>query len=166
MEPIEFDISTIELWAYTGELDTVFDKYEEEDPDYFEIAVGNACSLSDIYRFTADKNCLKRHFFAQQLITQLCWMYRTNKQLPFHFSRMQGIMDRNEYLSKVSEHAVAVYERAIIIERMRVSDDPALQALANKLLNFRHEMLEQKQKEYIGLLRSINQDVLPLFKNA
>ena len=166
MEPIEFDITTLERWAYTTELDNVFDKYEEEDPDWFEVAVGNACTLSDIYRFAADRNCLKRYYFAQQLIPQLCWIYRTNKELPFHFSRMQGIKDKNEYLSKVSEHAVAVYERAVIIERMRVSDDPALQAFANKLLDFRHELLEPKQKEYIGLLQKINQDVLPLFKNA
>lgn len=166
MKTAQFDLATVERWAYTTELDDKFEQYLEDDPDWFEVAIGNACSLNDVYRFTADRNCLKRLFFAQQLIPNLCWIYRTNKELPFHFSRMQGIMDKTEYLSKVTEHAEAVYERAVIIERMQLSDDPALQALAKKLLDFRHELLEPKQREYIGLLRVLNQDVLPLFQNA
>lgn len=159
----EFDLATVERWAYTTELDHDFDQYQEEDPDWFEVAIGNACSLNDVYRLAADKNCLKRQFFAQQLIPNLRWIYRTNKELPFHFSRMQGIMEKTGYLSKVAEHAEAVYERAVVIERMRMSGDPALQALAKELLDFRHELLEPKQREYIGLLRRLNQDVLPLF---
>jgi hypothetical protein len=166
MKQVQFELSTVERWAYTTELDEEFDQYCEDDPDWLEVSIQNACSLEDIYRFTADRICLKRAFFAQLLIPNLCWIYRTNKELPFHFSRMQGIVAKEDYLSNVTTHAEAVYERCLIIERMRLSNDPALQALAKAMLDYRHELLEPKQKEYSNLLRSLFQNVAPLFENA
>lgn len=162
----QFDLVMIERWAYTTDLDEEFEKYIEDDPDWFDISIGNACNLENLYRFAADKKCLKREFFAQQLIPDLCWIYRIDRELPFNFSRMQGIIEKDVYLSKVTEQAKAVYEQCLIIERMRLSNDHALQALAKALLDHRHELLEPKQKEYVDLLRSLHQNVLPLFKNV
>ena len=75
-------------------------------------------------------------------------------------------MKYDEYIAKVTDHAKAVYEIAAIIEKMRLSSDPALQALAKALLDYRHELLKPKANEYTNLLRSIYENVLPLFESA
>ena len=162
----KFDLITIERWAYSSELDEEFESYQDTDADWFDRAIGNECTTEDLFRFAADSRCLKRFYFVQLLIPHLCWIYRTNKELPFHFSRLQGIMKYDEYIAKVTEHAKAVYEIAAIIEKMRLSSDPALQALAKALLDYRHELLKPKANEYTNLLRSIYENVLPLFESA
>lgn len=165
MDRASFDLATIEAWAYSSKLDEEFAKYEQDDPDWFELAVGNACPLKEQFRFAADPACQKRGFFAQLLVYQLCWIYRVDVDLPFHFSRFQGMVDRGSYLSRVKEQAEALYERAEIIEQMRTSSDAALQAFAKALLDHRHERLEPRQKDYVKLLRSVHLNVLPLFRN-
>jgi hypothetical protein len=162
----EFDLATIERWAYTKDLDEIFGQYEEEDPDLFELKIGNACSLKEQFRFVADPKCLKRYYFAQLLVPNLCWIYRIEAGLPFQFSRLQGIMNRDAYLGSVADYGRAVYERAEIIEEMRLSNDPALQAFAKALLDHRHERMKERQQDYVKLLRSIHSTVVPLFANA
>ena len=161
-----FDLATIERWAYTADLDEIFGQYEEEDPDLFELNIGNACSLREQFRFVADPKCIKRHYFAQLLVPNLCWIYRIEAGLPFHFSRLQGIMNRDEYLCSVADYAKAVYERAEIIEEMRISDDPGLQAFAKALLDHRNERMGERQREYVKLIRLIHSNVVPLFANV
>ena len=161
-----FGLSTVEKWAYSAALDEELSRYEEDDPDWFEMAIQDVCPLTEIFRFTADPKCLKRQYFAKLLVPQLCWVYRTSSEMPFHVSRLQGIMDRDSYLKKVAEQANAIYERAEIIEQMRSSQDPALQSFAKVLLDHRNIQLEPKQREYVELLRLIHSSVVPLFANA
>lgn len=161
-----FDLRTVEQWAYSTELDEDFSQHEENDPDWFEIAIQNACPLTEVFRFAADPACLKRQYFAQLLVPELCWVYRTSSELPFYVSRLQGIMDRDSYLKKVTEQATAIYARAQLIEQMRTSPDPALQSFAKVLLDHRSTQLEPKQREYVELLRLVHLSVVPLFTNA
>lgn len=161
-----FDLKTIEQWAFTADIDCEMYQYEEADPDWFEIAVCNACDIKDIFRFAADSKCLKRRFFAQLLVQDLCWIYRTDAGLPFHFSRLQGLISRTDYVLQVTRYAEAIYDRAEIIEQMRLSDDSALQYLAKVLLDYRHEKLDTRQREYVDLLRAVHSHVLPLFAGA
>lgn len=165
MNRSRFDLATVEEWAYSTVHDDEFSQLEEEDPDWFEIAVGGACSLSDIFRFVSDPACQKRFFFAQQLVSQLCWVYRLQIQLPFHFSRLQGLMGREDYLKECAEQAAAIYERALLIEQMRISADPALQAFAKALLDHRHVRSGSSQEQYVDILRSLHMTVVPLFAN-
>ncbi len=160
------DLASVREWAYTESLDAEFSQQEEDDPDWFEMEIGRACSLNDLFSFASDPECRKRTFFAQMLVPQLCWIYRTTIGLPFHFSRLQGIVDKETYRKSASDYAEAIYERAEIIEKMRVSSDPALQAFAKLLLDHRHELLDAKQREYVELLRAVHLNVMPLFANA
>ena len=162
----KLDLVAIQKWAYSTVQDEEYDQYQEDEPDHFDIVVSEACSLVDLFKFSSDRKCLKRGFFARLLITELAWIYRTRKELPFHTSRFQGIMNKEEYLEKVKALAESVYERAVIIERMRVCDDPASQAMADTLLNYRNDLLDSTQKEYIALVRAIHFNVVPLFNNA
>lgn len=160
---MQFDFTTIQKWAYTRELDEDLDKSFETDPDWTERSIFGACSLEDVFHFVVDERCLKRSYFAQHLAEDLCSIYRTKKQLPFHFSRMQGIMDKDIYLAEVEKHAEMVYERCLIIDRMRASKDPALQALARELLDFRHALLDSQQFEYTDIIQRVHRNALPLF---
>ena len=162
----QLDLRAIERWAYTTAVDQEFSEYEEADPDWFEVVIGNACTLQDKFRFAADPKCLKRHWFAQQLLPHLCWIYRADVGLPFHFSRLQGLMSRSDYLEQTAKYAEAIYERAEIVERMRLSTDRALQSFAKALLDYRHDKFEQRQVEYVALLRHVHANVLPLFADA
>jgi hypothetical protein len=163
MNQPHFDLASVETWAYSSSLDEAFSRHEESDPDWFQLSIGNACSLEDVFRYAADPRCLKRLFFAQLLVPQLCWIYRVGVTMPFHCSRMQGLMGKEDYLNKVREQSEAIYTLCEIIERMRLSDDPALQAFAKTLLDHRWKNLEPMQEEYAELLRSLHADVVPLF---
>ncbi|WP_036108376.1 hypothetical protein [Lysobacter capsici] len=163
---LQLDLKSIEKWAYTTEVDEAFDRYIEDFTDWFEVQVGNACSLNDLFRFTADARCLRRRYFAGLLVTDLCWIYRVDLNLPFHFSRLQGLVGRADYLSDVVKRAEAIYERSEIIEQMRLSGDPALQSLANALLDYRNEKIERGQSVYLNLLRQLHRKIPPLFTDA
>jgi hypothetical protein len=162
----KFHLRTVEKWAYSAALGDEFLRHEESDPDWFEIAIQDACPLREIFRFAADPKCLKRRYLAQLLVPQLCWIHRTSSELPFQVSRLQGIVDRDSSLKKVAEQANAIYERAEIIERMRSSQDPALQSFAKVLLDHRNTQIEPKQNAYVELLRLVHSNVVPLFDNV
>lgn len=159
----EFDFAAIERWAYTTTLDEAFFRHEEEDPDGFEMVIAGACSLAVLFRFAADPACLKRRYFVQLLVARLCWIYGFNMTLPFHFSRFQGLIDKESYLEAVAKRAEEIYSCAEIIEQMRISADPALQALAKALLDYRNEWDEPTRRGQRELLKSINTDIVPLF---
>ena len=165
MQVPQINLAKVEQWAYSTDLDEEFNQQFESDPNW-DRAIRQACSLEDIYRLTADGRCLKRTFFAQQLMIDLGWVFSTTKPLPFQFSRTQGIVEFDAYISSIAAHAMAVYERCLLIERMRLSEDAALHALAKVFLDHRHAELQNKQKEYIALRQTLHFEVDSLFKNS
>lgn len=163
MNDFKPDIQTIERWAYTTELDQEFNHHQDEDYDLFELAISRASTLQDDYRFAADARCLKREFFANRLATELTWIYAFPMPLPFHFSRLQGLKKRETYLAEVVNFSSNLYERALVIELMQYSQDPALQAFAKVLLDQRWKYGDSTREECIQLRRTLSEEVLPLF---
>jgi hypothetical protein len=159
------DPNAIEKWAYSKALDDEFSRYEDEHPEVFEHEIASACGLEGIFRFAADSGCLKRKFFANLLIESLYSIYAT-PELPYHFSRLQGLMSRDSFLKKEIRRAEVVYERAEFVEKMRVSQDPALRAFADVILDHRSNMIVPDQERRYELLRLLQVKVLPLFVTA
>jgi hypothetical protein len=168
MRNSELNFPVVQKWAYSTELDSSFERLEDEDPEEFEHCLRAACSLDQVFQFVADRRCLKRRFFASLLAEELCWVHRAATQLPFHFSSLQGIMTRAAYLDATIARAEAIYERSAYIERMRVSEDVVLREFADVLLHyrFRHAPIEAATKNYSDCMRALHERVIPGFSRA
>jgi hypothetical protein len=162
---LKITLELIEQWAYHTELDEHFEVLCDEDCEVFDRVIQSLCDLEKLLQFAADPKCLKRHYFATLLVPFLCWIYRANFSLPFAFSRLQGIMSRKEYIEKILQQAESIYKISELIDKLREINDPAIHALYNKLLDYRHDSNKTKNESYYEILKVINHDVLPLFNS-
>lgn len=163
MENWSMDFPTIEKWAYTEALDREFGQWQEEDYDGFEHMVSSHCNLSSLVRFAGDPACLKRPFFAQQLVPYLSWIFGGGPGLPFNFSRFAGLVSREKFFEQSVQYAEEIYEIAEVIEKMRCSDDSLLQALADIIYEFRNERRDVDSGLRMKLARTLHAKVCDIY---
>ena len=133
-------LENIERWEFTNELDSAFDQADEEDGDggFYDYFLPCACPDELILKFVLDSNCLKREYFLGILITHLFRVFKLDGSTPFHTSRLQGIMQEQEFLDAENRRAKEVYRICKIIDELRVSKDPLILALFNKIMDYRN----------------------------
>jgi hypothetical protein len=160
MNVSDIDRTIVELWAYSTDLDAAFARHFDEDADEIEYQIRSVCDRQAVYTFAADPRCLKRAYFLRELITTLTWIvHRAHLELPWEFSRLQGIQPREKFLAQVARHAEAIYEISALVERMRISGDPLLADIANALLDYRRDKLVAPNDDYLRLLRLLHEKV-------
>lgn len=136
----------------------------EEDPDAFDREVCSLCDDDMLLDFAADRSCAMRQYFAQLLATSLCWVYRVELGLPFHFSRLRGLMAKAEFIGNAESLAEAIHKKSAVIDRMRETEDDAIQALYKQIMDFRHRITEHKSKLYYELIRDLHSESLQKFQ--
>jgi len=145
-------------WVESGELDDVFYRLEEEDPELFEHQLLSVCDDELLLNFASNRNSPKRIYFAGQLIASLCWVYRHEFRLPYHFSRMRGLMSFEEYTLKLNELAEKIHAKCQLIERMRNSAQEEIKQLANRILDYRNDCANNSER-YYEIVRELNREV-------
>jgi hypothetical protein len=154
---MELSKEQIIRWVETNELDHFFSKLGEEDPEYFEHQVLSLCDDDMLLMFASNRNSPKRVYFAGQLVLSLCWIYRHEFDLPYHFSRMRGLMSFEEYTLKLNELAEKIYVKCRVIDSMRNSTQEEIKQLANRILDYRND--RNTSERYYGLVRELNKEV-------
>jgi hypothetical protein len=136
-------------WAYND--DVVVDLYEsgdDGDAAIFESTVKSIFGAKGVLEFAADPKCPSRLYFARLLSHSFLWMFRRGTKLPFHFSRYRGIMSRDEYRQELVRREDEIYELCLVLDRMRVINDPAIQSLYKQVLDFRHDQRDSDSRFY------------------
>ena len=135
-------------WAYN---DVVIDMYEsgdDGDAAIFESTVKSIFGAKGLLEFAADPKCPSRLYFAGLLSHSFLWMFRRGTKLPFHFSRFRGIMSRDEYRQELVRREDEIYELCLVLDSMRVINDPATQSLYKQVLDFRHDQRDSDSRFY------------------
>ena len=160
---MELSKEQIVHWVETNELDDFFSKLEEEDPEHFEHQVLSLCDDNMLLMFASNRNSPKRIYFAGQLVISLCWIYRHEFKLPYHFSRVRGLMSFEDYSLKLKDIAEKIYEKCRLIERMRSSNQEEIKQLANRILDYRND--RNTSERYYELVRDLSKEVGLSFAN-
>ncbi|EJM86603.1 hypothetical protein [Pseudomonas sp. GM60] len=139
-EVIEGRWSFNDLKRWTcGETDAaLFDDDYAEDPDAVDMNILGECGDAGILELISNPSCRARSYFADLLALSLCNVFRSDRDLPFHFSRFLGIKSLEDYMSEVEEVTVRVYEACLVIDSMKSITDPAIQSLYKQIMDFRH----------------------------
>lgn len=138
MSDQELTREVIAEWAYGR---TVIDLAESDcdgDAASFDNAVVRELGAKGLLEFAADPACPNRRYFVDRFVTLFLWIFRSNGNLPFHFSRFLGIKSREEYRAEMDARAEDVYDVCLVLDGMRLIKDPAIQFLYKQLLDFRH----------------------------
>src|SRR5476649_1282114 len=125
-------------WAYWR---TVIDLVESDcdgDAASFDNDVVRVLGAKGLLEFAADPACPNRRYFVDGFVTLFLWIFRSNGNLPFHFSRFLGIKSREDYRTEMEAQAEEVYDVCLVLDSMRLIKDPAIQSLYKQLLDFRH----------------------------
>lgn len=123
-----------------GETDAeLFDDDYAEDPDSVDMNILGECGDAGILELISNPDCRARSYFADLLALSLCNVFRSGRDLPFHFSRFLGIKSLEDYMLEVEEVAVRVYKSCLVIDSMKNIADPAIQSLYKQIMDFRHD---------------------------
>jgi hypothetical protein len=166
---MDLTLKNIEQWAYgnlPAEVSSGFFNLRG-DPDYFDHEVSSICGDKKLLELASDPKCKERYFFANLLAEKTLWIYKASFALPFHFARSRGIMKKEEYIKQLIDRAEIIYELCEIIDSMRNSDDDAIQALYEQLLDFRHEAVSKANLDlYIYCAKALDSGSLKNFKRS
>lgn len=134
-----------------GETDAeLFDDDYAEDPDSVDMNILGECGDAGILELISNPDCRDRSYFADLLALSLCNIFRSGRDLPFHFSRFLGIKALDEYMVEVQKVATRVYEKCLVIDSMKNTSDPAIQALYKQIMDFRHDETKCVSELYLS----------------
>ena len=109
-----------------------------------------------LLELSADSKFPSRMYFARLLSNSFLWMFRRGVNLPFHLSRMRGIMSRDEYRREVMRREGEISELCLILDSMRIVKDPAIRSLYKQNLNFKHDQREGCSRFYYKCLSRLD----------
>ncbi len=160
----ELNLDQINRWVESTDLDQSFSRLEEDDPDWFEHQICCICDDNQMLVFASNRNSQKRSYFASLLVRSLFWVYLQQIQLPYNFSRMEGILSLDQYLDREKERLTEVYKKSEILEKMRTSDLEEIRDLSRLVLDYRHDRLVEKSYSYSDFFRNIESEISEKFK--
>ena len=146
--PQDITRNIILQWAYGDVVIELYESNNDGDAATFQSTVMSLFGTRGLLELAADPNCPTRMYFAGLLSTSFLWMFRRGARLPFHFSRFRGIMSREEYRQEVFRREEEIYELCLVLDSMRVINDPAIQSLYKQVLEFRHDQRESSSRFY------------------
>jgi hypothetical protein len=132
-------LANIERWVNTSELDTLFDALRDEDGDGFHSCVIAACDDDQLLTFAKNRNSTKRQFFASGLVERLVFDLYAPHHLPYEYSRFAGMMSLDNYKAAELKRMENVYNRCLVVEAMRHSEQDEISNLGNMILDYRHD---------------------------
>jgi hypothetical protein len=138
---MEIALAKITRWAESNDLDDEFAQLQEQDPDGFEQDVIAACDDLSLLGFAKNRISMKRKFFASALVQSLVFHLYSPHQLPYQFSRFQGMMPFDVYKNEELKRIESVYQRCCIVDDMRNSEQEEIKNLGNMILDYRHDRL-------------------------
>jgi hypothetical protein len=143
-------------WAYNNAVIELYESDDDGDTAIFQSTVMSIFGATGLLEFAADPKCPSRLYFAGLLSRSFLWMFRRSTQLPFHFSRFRGIMSRDEYRQELVRREDEIYELCLVLDSMRVINDPAIQSLYKQVLDFRHDQSDSGSKFYYECCSRLN----------
>jgi hypothetical protein len=138
---MKITLARITRWAESNDLDHEFCQIEEQDPDGFEQEVIAACDDLTLLGFAKNRISTKRKFFASALVQSLVFYLYSPHELPYHFSRFQGMIPFDDYKNAELERIQNVYQRCCVVDEMRNSEQEEIKNLGNMILDYRHDRL-------------------------
>jgi hypothetical protein len=126
----------------------MYESGDDGDAAIFEGTVKSIFGAKGLLEFAKDPKCPSRLYFASLLSCSFLWMFRRGTKLPFHFSRFRGIMSRDEYRQELVRREDEIYELCLVLDSMRVINDPAIQSLYKQVLDFRHDQRDSDCRFY------------------
>lgn len=135
-------------WAYNNAVIDIYESGDDGDAAIFESTVKSILGAKGLLEFAADPKCPSRLYFAGLLSNSFLWMFRRTTKLPFHFSRFRGIMSRDEYRQELVKREDEIYELCLVLDSMRIINDPAIQSLYKQVMDFRHDQLDSGSRFY------------------
>jgi len=139
MSSQELTREVITDWAYGRAVIDLAESDCDGDVASFDNAVINIFGVKGLLEFAADPDCPNRRYFVDRFVTLFLWIFRSNGELPFHFSRFLGIKSREDYKFETEARAEKIYDVCFVLDSMRLIKDPAIQSLYKQLLDFRHD---------------------------
>ena len=161
---LEINLESVSLWAESDELDSEFTSLKEEDPDWFEDQILSLCDDWTLLSFAKNRNSSKRIYFANQLALRLSWVYKQELSLPFHVSRLQGIISLEEYKDNLNKVADSIYSKSMVLEEMRKSDKIEIKNLCNKILDYRSDRVSNSSDSYCELVLDLGSEIRESFR--
>lgn len=156
-----FTLDNLRKWAYTKELDEAHAEAHFED-EGFQYEIESALTMDLLWEFASDLKCPKRQWFLEEYVANIAIIFKSNTpMLPFHSSRFRGVMDQNEYLEKMKNYALGIYNRCVYLDKMKDSQCPVINTLYNRLMDCRNAT---QPMTYEGLIRRLAIDVLEGFR--
>ena len=135
--------SEVERWAGSTELDTQFEQYFAEDPE-FDHLIFSHCDYKSLLAFASDRDSAKRIFFVSELVRRLVSCLYSPHGLPYHFSRSDGLIPPDDYKKAELQRVENVYQGCTIVEEMRNSEQEEIKNLGNMVLDFRNDRISPK----------------------
>ncbi|WP_254510991.1 hypothetical protein [Anatilimnocola floriformis] len=136
---MKLTIEEITRWAETSEVDEEFAHLQEEDSDWFDHHIIANCNDRELLRFAQNRTSTKRIIFTVGLVHRLVHYLYSLRQLPYQFSRFQGMIPFAEYRTAQLAQLEQVYERCRVVEEMRNSEQEEIKNLGNMILDYRHD---------------------------
>ncbi len=161
---LELNLDLIEKWVESTELDQSFSELEGDDPDWFEHQILSICDDNQLLLFASNRNSQKRSYFAGLLVRSLFWVYRQQVQLPYNFSRMEGILPLDQYLDRQKDRFAQVYKKSEILEKMRMSEQEEIRCLSKSILDYRHDRLIEKDYSCRNFFKKIESEINESFR--
>lgn len=160
---MEIKLAEITRWAESNDLDDLFSQLEEKDPDGFEHDVIAACDDLALLGFAKNRISTKRMFFASALVQRLVFYIYSPHQLPYQFSRFQGMIPFDDYKSGELKRIDNIYQRCCVVDEMRNSEQEEIKNLGNMILDYRHDRL-LPDSSTARLLRLLNHQIEASFR--
>lgn len=167
------DLDFVMRWAYTTELDQevedFLDSGEEEVVESFDRMIFSYCDRRLTVKLATDTRCLKKEYFAQALIEDVCGLYLNvlalvSVDFPFKFVRLDGLVPRDVYIKGMADRAAACYDFCVFIDELSRNNHPAVRELYKMILDVRHEShREYNLNFHHKILSNALENILPKF---
>lgn len=167
---MDVDLDFIMKWAYTTELDQevedFLDSGVEEVTESFDRMIFSCCDRRLTVKLATDQRCLKKEYFAQALIEDVCGLYSmvADVDLPFKLVRQDGLIPRDVYIQRMADRAAACYDFCVFIDELSRNNHPAVRDLYKMILDARHETHYQYNFDFHHkILSDALEKILPKF---
>jgi hypothetical protein len=151
-------LAEITLWASTSELDERFAQLFDDDYEGFEHDLLSACDDLKLLEFASNRNSTKRQFFGYALVQRLVSHLYLPSNLPYSFSRFEGLISLDQYRTNELKRIEHMYELCCVVEKMRNSELEEIANLGNMILDYRHDRLFP-DADATKLLRLLNYQI-------
>lgn len=137
---MDITFSEIERWANTDELDDRFDQLMVDEQD-FDLLIIAACDDTSLVKFASNRSSTKRRFFGAALVERLVSALYSPHELPYRFSRFEGMLSLDEYKRAETTRIDSVYRTCCVVEQLRSSPQEEIKNLGNLILDYRHDQM-------------------------